>query len=67
LLAVQALGLGAVWLGIYPRPERMDGMKKLLDLPAPIVPFALIPVGYPGEKKEPLDRYDASRIHYNRW
>ena len=67
LLAVHALGLGAVWCGIYPREERMAGMKKLFGIPDGIVPFALVPIGYPAEEKPPADRYDESRIHHNKW
>lgn len=67
LIAVQAKGLGAVWLGIYPRPERVLGMQKLLGLPAHVIPLAVIPIGYPAENKLPADRFDTSRIHYNRW
>ena len=67
LIAVQARGLGAVWLGVYPREERMDGLRKLLRIPENVVPFSLIPVGYPAERKPPASRYKESRVHYNRW
>lgn len=67
LLAAHAKGLGAVWLGIYPRESRLAGMKKLLQLPDHIVPFAVIPVGFPGEQKPPAERFDETKIHYNRW
>jgi nitroreductase len=67
LIAVQAKGLGAVWLGIYPRPERVIGMQKLLGLPEHVIPLAVIPIGYPAEDKPPSARFDNSRIHYNRW
>jgi nitroreductase len=67
LLAVAAKGLGAVWLGIYPDKERVEGMSRLLDLPPNIVPFALVPVGYPAEQKPREDRYRKERVHYNRW
>jgi nitroreductase len=67
LIAVQARGLGAVWLGVYPREERMDGLRKLLGIPENVVPFSLIPVGYPAERKPPASRYKESRVHYNRW
>jgi len=67
LIAVQARGLGAVWLGVYPREERMDGLRKLLRIPENVVPFSLIPVGYPAERKPPASRYKGSRVHYNRW
>lgn len=67
LIAVQAKGLGAVWLGVYPAEERVKGIQKLLSLPEHVVPFALVPVGYPAETKPPSNRYDTARIHYNKW
>jgi nitroreductase len=67
LVAVTALGLGAVWLGVYPREDRVQGLKGLLGLPDHIIPFSLIPVGRPAEEKPPAGRYDTSRVHYNRW
>ena len=67
LIAVQAKGLGAVWLGIYPREERINGLRKLLDIPEHIIPFSLISIGYPAEKKPRADRYNLTRIHYNKW
>ena len=67
LIEAQYLGLGAVWLGVYPREERVSGIKKLLNLPEKIMPLSIISIGYPAEKKEPADRYDPSRIHMNGW
>jgi nitroreductase len=67
LVAITAKGLGAVWLGIYPTEERVQGCRQLLGLPDNIVPFSLIPVGYPAEQKSPANRYDAARIHFDRW
>ncbi len=67
LLSAHGLGLGAVWLGIYPRVKRVKGMTKLLGLPEHIIPFSLVALGYPAERKPPADRYDPGRIHKNRW
>lgn len=67
LIAAHAKGLGAVWLGVYPRQKRMAGLQQLLGLPERIIPFALIPVGYPAEDKPPANRYDPARVHLNRW
>jgi len=67
LLAAHAKGLGAVWLGLYPMQERVEGMKKLLGLPENIMPLALVPLGYPAEHKPLTDRFDESRIRYNKW
>jgi nitroreductase len=67
LIAAQAKGLGAVWLGVYPVEERVKATQKLLGLPEHVIPLCLIAIGYPAEKKPPANRYNASRIHRNRW
>jgi len=67
LLATHARGLGAVWLGIYPRPDRMAGVRELIGLPDSIQPLALVAVGHPAETPPPADRYDPARLHHDRW
>lgn len=67
LIAVQAKGLGAVWLGIYPIEERTVGMRKLLGIPEHVIPFALLSIGYPAEHKPRANRYTPSKIHHNQW
>jgi nitroreductase len=67
LLACHAQGLGAVWIGIYPREERIKGIKNLLSLPEDILPVSLVAIGYPAEKKEAENRYKPERVHHNRW
>ncbi|MFH1834147.1 MAG: nitroreductase family protein [bacterium] len=67
LIAACSLGLGAVWTGTYPRKERMDNVRSLVALPPHIVPFAVVPVGHPAEHPVPADRYDARRVHIDRW
>lgn len=67
LLAAHALGIGTVWLGIYPDKARIDGMRRLLHLPDGIVPHSLIPIGYAQEQKTHPDRFQETRIHRNGW
>lgn len=67
LLAAHAVGLGAVWTGVYPVPERVEGVKKVLGLPANIIPVAVVPVGYPDGEHQPKDKWDAGKVHYNAW
>ncbi|MDP7420666.1 MAG: nitroreductase family protein [bacterium] len=67
LLAVAQRELGAVWLGVYPREDRVNGLKRLLNLPDNIVPFSLIPIGHPAEEKEPNDIFEEDKVHYNIW
>jgi len=68
LLRAADLGLGAVWVGVSPVEERIKYITNMFNLPENIEPFALIPVGYPdGQKNEFVDRFDETRVHYNRW
>lgn len=67
LLAAHAKGLGAVWLGVFPDAERVQGMQTLLGLPPEIRPMALIAVGYPDSQPEAVDRFNPSRVHHNGW
>jgi nitroreductase len=67
LIAAHALGLGAVWTAIYPYPDRIPKVQKILNLPPEVIPLNVIPVGYPAEKKMRENLYDASRVHNNKW
>ena len=67
LIEAQHLGLGSVWLGVYPREGRVKGLKELLNLPVRVMPLSIVSLGYSEEKKEPSDRYDKLRIHINKW
>jgi nitroreductase len=67
LLAAHELGLGAVWLGIYPRERRVQEIRRLLDIPRHIIPIALVALGYAAEDMKPEDRFRPERVHRNRW
>ncbi|MCD4848652.1 MAG: nitroreductase family protein [Candidatus Aegiribacteria sp.] len=67
LLEAVHQNLGAVWLGVYPREERMKGMTELFDLPEHIIPVALISIGVPAEVPEPEDRFRKEKIHFQEW
>ena len=67
LLAVTGMGLGAVWLGVHPRPERIGPTRDILGIPENVNPLNLIAIGHPAETKEPRTQYDPSRVHRDRW
>lgn len=67
LLAAHAMGLGAVWCGIYPMQERVTYLRELLQLPDNIVPLNVIPIGYPAEEPAPKDKWRAGNIHRETW
>ncbi|WP_029460894.1 nitroreductase family protein [Solidesulfovibrio alcoholivorans] len=67
LLAARGLGLGTVWCGIYPRPERMEGLARLLALPEGVKAHALVVMGHPAQDFKRVDRFKPERIHQNHW
>jgi len=67
LLAAHSLGLGAVWIGIYPFDDILEGIKNLFNLPEYITPVSMAVIGYPAEKPEQPERYNQDRIHLNKW
>jgi nitroreductase len=67
LLAVHALGLGACWLGVHPREDRIQRLSEILGLPPSVIPVAVIAIGYPGESKGPRSRYSPAFVHYEKW
>ena len=67
LNTANAEGLGSVWLGVYPREERVKDMSQVFNLPTNIIPIALLAIGYADEQKPKPDRFKKERIHYNKW
>jgi nitroreductase len=67
LIAARALGLGAVWLGIYPDAARVAGLRTLLCMPESVTPFCVVAVGHPAKPPRPIDRYEPERVHRNKW
>ena len=65
LIKAQDMGIGAVWLGIYPEEDRVVGLREIFNIDENIVPFAIVSLGYPDEEKKFDDRYDEAKIHYN--
>ena len=67
LLAVQGLGLGAVWTGITPMEDRIEGFKKLFELPEQVIPLGYIAIGHPAQQPTSESWYKSERVHLERW
>lgn len=67
LLAAEALELGAVWTAAYPYDDRMAVVSRYTALPEHIKPLCVIPVGYPAMPHSPKDKWDASKVHENKF
>lgn len=65
LTEAEHLGLGTLWISVYPHEDRIRHIRSLFELPIEVTPFCLIPIGHPDGRPIRLDHYDASRIHYD--
>jgi nitroreductase len=67
LLAAHALGLGGVWMGVHPITPLQIAVGRIIHVPRRITPVAMVALGHPESMPEPVDRFDPSFIHYDRW
>ena len=67
LLAAQALGLGACWVGVHPSEAGVRRLKELFALPPSVIPLAVVSLGLPGEEPGPRTRFNAQYVHSEKW
>ena len=67
LLAAHAMGLGALWVGVYPISERVSQVSEIICVPEHITPMCIVTLGYPAEQPAVKDKYKTENIHLNRW
>jgi nitroreductase len=67
LIAAHAIGLGACWLGVHPGDDREAAVGAIVGTPEGFRTFCMIAVGVPARRGPKPDRYDETRIRYERW
>jgi nitroreductase len=67
LLCSHILGLGACWLGVHPREQRVHALRQILALPPTVIPVACISIGYPAETPKPRTRFNRDYVHLEQW
>ena len=67
LIAATNMGLGTVWVGLYPIESNMNPVRKLLNIPEHVNPLGIVYIGYPTEEKEPRSRLDEKRIYFQEY
>lgn len=67
LIAATSLGLGTVWIGVYPLPGVIETVSRITNLPENVTPLCVIYVGYSAEEKPARTQYDAHRIHWQQY
>ncbi len=69
LLAAHGMGLGAVWCGAYPNndSDRVGQMSRLLEIPEGSYALSIIVVGHPDSEPTIKDKWDATKVHYEKF
>ena len=71
LLEAVNLGLGALWNGVAPDEGRMAKIAEIVGIEdiGNLKPYCIITVGYPadGWENKFMDKFDESRIHYEKY
>lgn len=71
LLEAVNLGLGGLWNGVAPDEERMGQIGRIIGIDeiSNLKPYCIITVGYPvdGLENKFMDKFDESRIHYEKY
>jgi len=70
-IAAEALGIGCVWLGTWPQPDKVAAQTKLFSLPDHIRPHSILAFGYAANEqprpKVQRPEWDADRVHTEKW
>jgi nitroreductase len=67
LLAAKALGLGGVWISLYPKKKHQKAVRELLEIPNHVGVLCILALGTPAKEKELDVRFDSERVHREEW
>ena len=63
MIEAAELDLGSVFLAVYPYEDRMQHVRKTLELPEGLNAFSIILLGYPVQTRVRPDTFDKTRVH----
>lgn len=67
LLQIVDEELGGCWMGFYPKEDMTEKLREYFKIPQNVMPFGLVALGYSEDKNIFINRFDASKIHYNKY
>lgn len=67
LIAATDIGLGSVWIGVFPIESRMKAMRDILDMPDNVNPLGMMYVGYAKDKAEGRCRYNEKAVYWQKY
>ncbi len=67
MLEAHELGIGSVWLGVYPCEYRTENIAHILNVPKDVIPLGIIALGYIEEALKVPERYCEGKVHWEKW
>jgi nitroreductase len=67
LVQAAAEGLGTVWVAVHPHRDREGHVRKVLAIPSGLRVLCLVPTGHPARQRQPENRYDERRVHWDKY
>lgn len=67
LIAATSIGLGSVWIGVYPIESNIKPVKKIFNIPEHVTPLGIVYIGYSAEEKEMRTRLDEKRVYWQEY
>jgi len=67
LIAATSIGLGSVWIGVYPIESNVRAVKKIFNIPEQVTPLGIVYIGYPAEEKEARTRLNEKRVYWQEY
>ena len=64
LLQAKSMGISSCWCGVYPKPDRVESLSKLLNIEQPKIPFNVIAIGISDEEPAKRGFFDPERVKY---
>lgn len=54
-------------LGFYPDNERVEKLRNYFDIPKNIMPFSVIPIGFPKQEMPARKNFKPEKIHIGKY
>ena len=67
LLTATDIGLGSLWVGIFPIEQRMEAMRKILNIPPHVNPLGMVYLGHAVNPSEGRCRYREKAVYYQKY
>ena len=64
LIAATGMGMGTLWVGLYPIQSKLAPVRKILNIPEHVIPLNIIYIGYGDEEKEARTQYNEDVVYW---